>query len=516
MLFNSYIFVFLFLPIVLVGLWVIDNSWRNLKFCWLILASLFFYAWWKSAYLWLILGSIIFNFSVGFFLNKNNRISSRKIALFIGVAGNLSLIAYYKYFDFFAENLNAQFNVDIPAQNLVLPLAISFFTFQQIAYLVGCYRQEVEEKNFLNYCLFVTFFPQLIAGPIVHYREVLPQFAKKDSLKLSSNNIAVGITIFALGLFKKVVIADSLAVYASPIFNASENGVILTFFEAWVGTLAYTFQLYFDFSGYSDMAIGLGRLFGITLPQNFNSPYKSKNIVEFWRRWHITLSRFLRDYLYIPLGGNRKGKFRRYLNLMITMFLGGLWHGAGWTFIVWGVLHGVYLIVNHAWRKMKIQVLGERLVNHFIYAKVAQLLTFFVVVLAWVFFRAESFSSANSILCSMLGAYGISLPEGFAQLISLSGGYVEFNGPFNNDLIDWVSAVVWIAISLLICWLAPNTQQITSLHRPCLEEVEVFPSSSWFNYKFRFSHSSALTISAVLLCSILYIARAGEFLYFNF
>ncbi len=313
MLFNSYEFIFLFLPITLLGFHLIGkHEHYRIAIAWLVGASLFFYGWWNPAYLGLILFSILFNYSIGVLLgNSPGNKLSKKTILTIGVSINLLVLGYYKYANFFVDTLNALNSTNIVLYEVILPLAISFFTFQQITYLVDSYRGQTKEYKFLHYCLFVTFFPQLIAGPIVHHKEMLPQFANNIVYKIRSKNLAIGITIFALGLFKKVVLADGVSVYSTPVFDAAESGVILTFFEAWAGALAYTFQLYFDFSGYSDMAIGIARMFGILLPLNFNSPYKSTSIIDFWRRWHITLSRFLRDYLYIPLGGNKKGKLRR-------------------------------------------------------------------------------------------------------------------------------------------------------------------------------------------------------------
>ena len=353
MLFNSYIFISLFLPITLTGFYLIGGQGHHRAATgWLVCASLFFYGWWNPAYLGLILGSVLFNYAVGVLLG-NRDTKNLRVILALGIGGNLGLIGCFKYANFFVDNINLSFGSDFHLETIILPLAISFFTFQQIAYLVDAYRGETKEYNFLHYCLFVTFFPQLIAGPIVHHKEMLPQFAKDVIYRLKHENIAIGIAIFVLGLFEKVVLADQVAVYATPVFNAAEQGLDLTFFEAWSGALAYTLQLYFDFSGYSDMAIGLARMFGILLPLNFHSPYKALNITEFWRHWHMTLSRFLRDYLYIPLGGSRRGQTQRYINLMITMILGGLWHGAGWTFVAWGTLHGFYLIVHHGWRAFR-------------------------------------------------------------------------------------------------------------------------------------------------------------------
>ena len=352
MLFNSYEFIFAFLPITFfIYFFLLSKRLVVGAKGFLVFASLFFYSWWNIIYLPLILSSMLFNYVIGNSLNgnKENIKLSKKSLLIIGVIANLSLLGYFKYADFFISNINYISESNIELLNLALPLAISFFTFQQIAYLVDSYRQETSEYDFLNYALFVTFFPQLIAGPIVHHKEMMPQFASKWNLVKSYKNIALGIFIFSIGLFKKVVIADTFAVWATNGFDKAET---LHLIEAWATSLSYTFQLYFDFSGYTDMAIGAALLFNIKLPINFNSPYKAKDIQDFWRRWHITLSRFLRDYIYIPLGGNRKSSFRTYSNLMATFILGGLWHGAGWTFVFWGFLHGMALVVHRGWKAL--------------------------------------------------------------------------------------------------------------------------------------------------------------------
>lgn len=345
MLFNSWQFIFAFLPIsFFIYFWLTR---RRLVFAakvWLVAASLFFYSYWNIAYLALILASMFFNFAVGTGLaqthadhSQNSRPKrhevNRKVVLGIGIAANLALLAYFKYTSFFIENINSLFDAGYTLPNIALPLAISFFTFQQIAYLVDSYRGETAEYDLLNYSLFVTFFPQLIAGPIVHHHEMMSQFASPKTLVIRHANLLKGLFIFSIGLFKKVVIADTFANWADAGFD---GGQPLDFFAAWAASLSYTFQLYFDFSGYCDMAIGIALLFNIKLPINFNSPYKALSIQDFWRRWHMTLSRFLRDYIYIPLGGNRKTSLHTYFNLMATFVLGGLWHGASWMFVIWG------------------------------------------------------------------------------------------------------------------------------------------------------------------------------------
>ncbi len=512
MLFNSYEFIFLFLPItLLVYLGIGRYGDRRIALVWLIAASLFFYGWWNPAYLGLILGSMFFNYSIGLVLTNRDSSIHKKTILIVGIVANLSLLAYYKYANFFVDNINLLLSVDWNLGNIILPLAISFFTFQQITYLVDAYRGETKEYNFLHYALFVTFFPQLIAGPIVHHREMMPQFAKNIFDKLNYKYIAVGLSIFFMGLFKKVVIADSLSPYSIEIFSAATAGVVLSFFEAWKGVLAYTFQLYFDFSGYSDMAIGLAFLFGISLPLNFNSPYKAMSIIDFWQRWHITLSRFLRDYLYIPLGGNRKGAPRRYLNLMITMLLGGLWHGAGWTFVVWGALHGFYLIVNHAWRNIK-SVTGLFSSDNFIVRILSRLITFFAVAIAWVYFRAENIDAANAMVRSLFGYSGVVWPEEaraqlgmFADVFSGMGVQFQYLKYFNG-----MEHIVLMLSLLVFVWIAPNIQQLfyhesAALNIREASRLQWRPNKRWL-----------VVVLLMAVISILKLGQVSEFLYFQF
>ena len=391
MLFNSYEFIFLFLPITffiyfyLTGKKIIDGS-----KAFLVLSSLFFYSWWNVAYLPIILVSMLFNYNIAIQLGKNrDLIVSKKLLLIFSIVMNLLLLGYFKYTDFLIENINLISDKNIPILGLALPLAISFFTFQQISYLVDSYKKETKEYNYLNYALFVTFFPQLIAGPIVHHKEMMPQFSSNVNLVKNYKNIVLGLFIFSIGLFKKVVIADTFATWAT---NGFDIAMTLNFVEAWATSLSYTFQLYFDFSGYTDMAIGVALLFNIKLPINFNSPYKATNIQDFWRRWHITLSRFLKEYIYIPLGGNRKGEIRTYTNLVSTFIIGGLWHGAGWTFLFWGLLHGVALTLHKGWSQI-----GFKLWNW-----VSWFITFNFINVAWVFFRAKEWTDALKVLNGML------------------------------------------------------------------------------------------------------------------
>tara|TARA_B100001964_G_scaffold151929_1_gene167160 strand:- start:229 stop:1707 length:1479 start_codon:yes stop_codon:yes gene_type:complete len=488
---------------------------------WLVGASLFFYGWWNPAYLGLILGSILFNYAVGVaLLGRPN-----KLTLFLGVAVNLGVLGYFKYANFFIDNINSLVGSDIILEQIILPLGISFFTFQQITYLVDAYRGETREYNFLHYCLFVTFFPQLIAGPIVHHKEMLPQFAKDALHGLKSKNLAVGFTIFIIGLFKKVVLADGIAVHATSVFDGAENGVYLTFFEAWGGALAYSFQLYFDFSGYSDMAIGLARMFGIRLPLNFNSPYKAISIIDFWRRWHITLSRFLRDYLYIPLGGNRKGETRRFTNLMITMLLGGLWHGAGWNFILFGLAHGTYIVICGAWVKVKKSISNNRIIKSTVAANsIGRVITFLAVVLAFVPFRAESMDGTSNMLTAMLGGHGLSLSPlligriGNAEQWLLEHGVV-FHGMFHNHVFgaDPRWGIAWVVTLLLASTLLPNTQQLLRRYRPALETYKnEIPCLRHRWAEWRPTAPWALITFGIFIITILSLTQASEFLYFQF
>lgn len=403
MLFNSYEFIFVFLPITFFIYFYLNHKrLTEASKAFLVFSSLFFYSWWDIVYLPIILTSMLFNYSIGNSLSKHvqgnkNRFNKKSI-LYFGIVVNILILCYFKYMDFFIENINFTLGSDLELLNLALPLAISFFTFQQIAYLVDSYKSETQEYNFLNYSVFVSFFPQLIAGPIVHHKEMMPQFAQLRTKVINYRNIAIGLFIFSIGLFKKVVIADTFSVWATNGFDYAER---LNLIEAWVTSLSYTFQLYFDFSGYTDMAIGLALLFNIKLPVNFNSPYKAKNIQDFWRRWHITLSRFLKEYIYIPLGGNKKGNLRTYSNLMATFIIGGFWHGAGWTFLFWGFLHGLALTIHRVWSNLGFKLWGW----------LAWIITFNFINITWVFFRAKEWDDAIKVLTGMFDFNYIVLPE---------------------------------------------------------------------------------------------------------
>ncbi len=500
MLFNSVEFIFLFLPVTLLIFFSLNKyGYQRLAIISLVLASLFFYGWWNPKYLALILISITINFLISSGISKSFDLpKNKKLFLIIGVIFNLLLIGYYKYFNFFVSSASDLLGANLNLQKIILPLGISFFTFQQIAYLVDAYKEQ-KNYSFVEYCLFITFFPQLIAGPIIHHSEVMPQFANQSIHRFNSENFSVGITMFSLGLFKKVVLADNIAVYVSPVFNAAAQGTSPAFLESWLGAIAYTLQLYFDFSGYSDMAIGIARMFGITLPSNFFSPYKGVSISDFWRRWHITLSNFLRDYLYIPLGGNRKGEARRNFNLMITMLLGGLWHGAGWQFVFWGGLHGAYLVINNQWNAL--QKRYGWTVDNWLSLKIAWLITFIAVVFGWVFFRAENMGTAFVIVKGMLG----------------------FNGLLSSPTIIKSSiktAIIESFILLAITWFTPNTQEWMSRYAPVLhyEKLQKLSSNHLFWSKLQwYPNGFYAVVTAILTAiSLLHLTKVGEFLYFQF
>jgi D-alanyl-lipoteichoic acid acyltransferase DltB (MBOAT superfamily) len=427
---------------------------------------------------------MLFNYVIGSSLTKENEHKkiNKKTLLSFGIVANLLLLGYFKYADFFISNINLASDSNFDLLHLALPLAISFFTFQQIAYLVDSYRGETKEYDFISYSLFVTFFPQLIAGPIVHHKEIMPQFAQTSNLVKKYKNIALGLFIFSIGLFKKVIIADTFATWATNGFDKAET---LNLIEAWATSLSYTFQLYFDFSGYTDMAIGVALLFNIVLPINFNSPYKATNIQDFWRRWHITLSRFLRDYIYIPLGGNRLGNFRTYTNLLATFILGGLWHGAGWTFVFWGFLHGMALVIHRAWSNLGFKM----------WTWLAWFITFNFINIAWVFFRAKEWDDAMKVLGGMVGGE-IVLPNFLSSKLSfLQEHGITFGGFIANIEGDYFTPF-WLLAGFILILFFKNSMELQKTFQ--------------YNYK---------TVFFGVICfiaGILSLNKVSEFLYFNF
>jgi D-alanyl-lipoteichoic acid acyltransferase DltB (MBOAT superfamily) len=497
MLFNSYQFLCVFLPVTLIVFFALGRVNRAWAAGWLALASLVFYGYWSVKYIPLLLGSVIFNFFCGRALSRRARSPQGHRLLVGSIAADLLLLGFYKYANFFLTSVNDIAGTQLPALAIVLPIGISFFTFTQIAFLVDAYRGIAREYSFSHYLLFATYFPHLIAGPILHHAEIMPQFESPAPYRFSNRSFAIGMTIFTIGLAKKVLIADHFGVTASPVFDAAHAGVSIPLTAAWMAVLSYSFQLYFDFSGYTDMAIGISRLFGVDLPINFYSPYKSASIIEFWQRWHMTLSRFLRDYLYIPLGGNRKGKVRRYLNLMVTMLLGGLWHGANYTFLLWGGLHGLYLVANHAFRSLRRRagnadaVPAMKTASAMFASRVA---TFLCVSVAWVFFRADNLSAASNLLRGMLGMSGLTVhPHAGSTQRLLARSFPEF-------------AVVFFAAGVLV-WAMPNTRQITDRLEGALDN----PASGGFYLRI----VPAVT-GVVLALAVLEMRQISTFLYFQF
>jgi alginate O-acetyltransferase complex protein AlgI len=508
MLFNSYQFIFGFLPAACVAYFVVARFWgRRAGAAVLVAASLFFYSWWDERYVWILLLSIGCNAGFAIALIRGEP-TQRFWILVVGLGFNLFLLGYFKYASFLAQNLGALLGADWHIAQEPLPLGISFFTFQKIAFLVDAYVGGVVSFDLLHYSLFVTFFPQLIAGPIVRHNEIMPQFETLPRTPRASD-FAIGGSIFAIGLFKKVCLADLSAAWVSPVFSAADAGVPIGFVEAWTAALAYSFQLYFDFSGYTDMAIGLARLFGIVLPINFYSPYKSVNIIDFWRRWHITLSRFLRDFLYIPLGGNRHGAARRYLNLAVTMLLGGLWHGAAWPFVFWGGAHGLMLAANHAWHYLRRRVGLPAGKGHRAGRLIACVLTFIAVTTAWVLFRASSLGSAGSILSTM---YGVSGQDVVDPIVTYWWGEWRLLGEFR-----WSeSSALWLVLVGSIAFLLPNTYQLFQGFRPALVERPFEDSASKPRLRWQPDSKWAICLSLMLLVAILRIRELSPFIYFQF
>lgn len=485
MLFNSYLFIFIFLPVTLYGYFKLGKTNPVSAKYWLALCSLTFYTWYDYRYLILLVTSILLNYLLGQkIFAKVNAGQTRQAHSYTvaGISINLAILGFFKYADFFISNFNHLSFSDLEPLQIVLPLAISFFTFQQIAFLVDIKRGLVTKIEPLNYVLFIVFFPQLIAGPIVHHKEIYSQFEDRTISTFNADNFFKGLFIFSIGLFKKVVIADAFSDWADTGYlHANE----LNFFSAWFTSLSYTFQLYFDFSAYADMAIGTAFMMNLRLPINFNSPYKADSIQDFWRRWHITLSHFLRDYVYIPLGGNKNSEFVTCRNIMLTFLIGGLWHGASWMFVLWGAAHGLALVLHRLWQKLQFPLPTW----------LAVFVTFNFVNLTWVLFRAEDLPTAKAIYLGMLGVNGVELPSFLAGILQPLAAYnVTFGG--------WISAIdgdlktpLWIVLALILLYCKNSTQL----------------AAQW-----RLSSRYAIVTAVLFTLSIGAFNKMSPFLYFNF
>jgi D-alanyl-lipoteichoic acid acyltransferase DltB (MBOAT superfamily) len=512
--FSTYDFLFFFLPICL----AVSLSLRHLGFfrsyiASIVLFSFLFYAFWNPNYLWILGNSIFFNYLVGVYAYRTRKFP----VLILGVSANLLLIGYYKYKLFFGGIANDLLGTSFTLGHVILPLGISFFTFQQIAWLVDCWQGKAKERDFLSYSLFISFFPQLIAGPIVHHAEIMPQVTRSLVKSNIRSDLTIGLSIFIAGLAKKVLIADRLAPFADYMFASAVDGQPVGMLGAWSGVSAYALQIYFDFSAYSDMAIGLARMFGIDLPLNFNSPYKAHNIQDFWRRWHMTLSRFLRDYLYFPLGGNRHGQLMRWRNLMITMLLGGLWHGANWTFVFWGGLHGLYLVAFRFWLWTK-QRLG---VDIEFPTFVGVGITLFFVVLAWVPFRAESFAASLDIYAQMFGIAGATSSDWMSEGVIYGVPETIARGVFagvgaNAFMSGALVQLGLISLALMIALTLPNTAEIFSRYfSPADGSVA---GNAWSALRVRWSPSMIwlVYIAGIFVICVIFMRRQAPFLYFQF
>lgn len=550
MLFNSYLFIFAFLPVAVLGYMAVNLlSSRKLSLMWLVLVSIVFYGIWNPVSLLIIAPSIVLNYVVARWMQhamRRNTEAGDRLANALVIAGlvfNLCFLGYFKYKNFFFDSLNELVGTQLVLAAVILPLGISFITFQKIAFLVDTRAGVIEKFDLFDFLVFVFFFPQLIAGPIVHYREMMPQFENIKS-RIDPHDVAVGAGLFAMGLFKKVVLADGVAAYATPTFDAALRGEPISFLAAWMGVMAYTFQIYFDFSGYSDMAIGLARLFGIRLPFNFNSPLKSSSIIEFWSRWHVTLTRFLTAYVYTPVVmqltrsrmrsgkpvlGRKKPTVSAFVALIagptvLTMFLSGFWHGAGATFLVWGLLHGAYLVINHAWRQWRPKWNGAAYDR--IMKPLGWFLTFVSVLAAMAFFRAKTVAAAMGLIGGMAGLHGISIPQSILNRAGSVGHMLSTVGiagdPSSGN--TFMYACLWLVTLFAIVMFLPNSLEVWRQHEsalyfgPAPEKAVPVPGAvaRALDFKVQWNKRWAFTSAMLLVFGVLGLNRVSEFLYWQF
>ena len=535
MLFNSYEFIFAFLPITLLGFYVLGSKRRDLALLWLTVASLFFYAWWRPINVLLIAPSILINLGLARLLERS-RITKPAFGLAILVAGivfNLCFLGYFKYTMFLRGTINDVLGTDLVLTHIILPLGISFITFQKIAFLIDVRAGRVTSFTLRDYALFVLFFPQLIAGPIVHYREMMPQF-RAITTQFNSEDAAVGLTLFFMGLAKKLLLADPMAAIVSPLYARSALGGGLGLIDAWIAALGFTLQIYFDFAGYSEMALGLARFFGIKLPVNFNSPLKATSIIEFWQRWHVSLTRFLTAYIFTPLSlpltrarvasGKRNMTPASFVSVlmmptMLTMLVSGVWHGAGYTYIVWGLMHGALISINHAWRLIRPRIWPASKNHAFLLSVTSFIMTFTSVVIAMVMFRAPTVTAAASIWGDMLGGHGVTLPDGVLARLGpiadwLHAFGVHAGGTGGATMLD---AILRIALLLVIVLCLPNSLEILARYEPALG-VKPATKQSWLLRQSQWSGSAswALGMATVAATGILSLGQLSEFLYWQF
>ncbi len=540
MLFNSYEFIFGFLPVVLIGFYVLGARRRDWALLWLTLASLFFYAWWRPINVLLIAPSILINLGLARLMERHreSRPGLARAVLICGIVFNLCFLGYFKYTMFLRGTINDVFGTNLVLTHIILPLGISFITFQKIAFLADVYAGRVTSFTFRDYALFVLFFPQLIAGPIVHYREMMPQF-RAITTRFNAEDAGVGVTLFFMGLAKKLILADPMALLVTPLYARAAHGEALGFFEGWIAALGFTLQIYFDFAGYSDMALGLARFFGIKLPVNFNSPLKAASIVEFWQRWHVSLTRFLTAYIYNPLSlalarrrmaagkpgfGGRDTTIASFATLLmmptiLTMFISGLWHGAGYTYIVWGLMHGAMLTINHAWRLIRARIWPGAKDHPRLLWSTGFVLTFVSVVIAMVMFRAPTVHGAAAIWRDMAGANGVSLPEGLLARLGPMAHVLHAIGirPDASSGSQVMEGVLRVGVLLLIALTLPNTLQILAPYEPAIgfkparQEPWLVRATRWSP-----SHSWAIGLAAVSAAGILSLGQLSEFLYWQF
>ena len=546
MLFNSYEFVFLFLPATLAGFFLLGRTSRAWALGWLIVASLFFYAWWRPLNVLIIAPSILVNFALARLLlrlrSDQARARTARLVLALGIVFNIAFLGYFKYVNFFSTVVNDVAGTHFFLEQVILPLGISFITFQKIAFLIDVHARRIESFTLGDYCLFVLFFPQLIAGPIVHYREMMPQF-HKASCRFDKESIAVGLTLFLMGLFKKVVLADGVAAHVSPIYEVVATGGDASFFPAWMAAVGFTLQIYFDFSGYTDMALGLARCFGVRLPPNFDSPLKASSIIDFWLRWHMTLTRFLTAYLYNPLvlwltrrrlaagksvlGGRDARIGGAYFHLLagptvLTMFISGLWHGAGYVFILWGLLHGLYLSINHAWRMIGPKLFSDKASYHRFMRPVGFVLTFLAVVVAMVLFRSPTVGTASELLQGMFGLNSITLPQQIfdrlGPLTPMLRPIVSASATAGGSGAEFTATLMWILSLLLIALALPNSLQILSRYEPAIGvKRRAEDLGRWARVPdWRPTLPWAFLMSAIAVASVIKLGGKSEFLYWQF